>query len=191
MPPKGSKKRKSEAQTAPVEKRTSLPNSSGSSLRLVEKARAFSRPELVELTFEYTIPDLSLLPQKNGEGVCSPSFYAKSHENVKWYLKIYPNGRTEESIGYLDLFLVNKSVQENSILPVTAKYQLTILKNGEKTKYASSGYHEFTSSRCGLGWGQLLSLDKLKSDGNRETVLNLVCHLICEVKRVCLTDSSR
>ena len=191
MPPKGSKKRKSEAQTAPVEKRTSLPNSSGSSLRLVEKARAFSQPELVELTFEYTIPDLSLLPQKNGEGVCSPSFYAKSHENIKWCFQIYPNGNSEESKGHLSVFLYNKSVQENSILPVTAKYKVTVLKNGEVIRCATSGYNEFTSRSFSWGWIKFLSLDQLKSEGNQETELNFVCQLVCEVKRVSMTDPVR
>ena len=179
MSPKGWRKRKSpEAQTTPVAKRASLTNSSGFSTRLVEKAKAVSRPELVELFFEFIIPDFSLLTQKNGEAVYSPSFHSKCHENIKWKLKIQPDGRTEETKGYLGIFLYNKSVRENAILTVTATHKFAVFKNGENKVSKKGTYNKFTSCDPSWGWEKLVSLDQLKSEGNQETEIKLVCHLV-------------
>lgn len=47
--------------------------------RLIEKARFVSHCEVAELSYEYSIPDLRLMPQINGELLYTPTFFSKSH----------------------------------------------------------------------------------------------------------------
>ena len=84
---------------------TQSSSSETTSQNLVEVAGAVSQPEIVELSYEYTIPDLSLVAQKPGECVFSPIFFAKSHPGIQWRLIICPNGKNERSKGPLESLL--------------------------------------------------------------------------------------
>jgi len=193
MPPKGSKKRKVEEQVPPppvANKRASLSSFSiGPSQRLVEKARAVSQPEIVELSYEYTIPDLSLLPQKPGEYVSSSVFHAKSHKNIAWKLKIYPNGDLGDTQGHLSIYLRRCFLRDQEKTPsavikyVSACYKISLLKNGKEI--VSKMAEDYFYSSKGLGWSKFLSLDQLKGVNNAE--LKIVCSLVLEADRITTT----
>ena len=50
--------------------------------RTVENVWARSQRQTIECSYEYVIPDLSLLTQKVGEKVDSPLFFVKGNENI-------------------------------------------------------------------------------------------------------------
>ena len=192
MPPKGSKKRKVEEQAPPppvANKRASLSSFSiGPSQRLVEKARAVSQPEIEELSYEYTIPDLSLVPQKPGECVSSSVFHAKSHANIAWKLKIYPNGILEDSQGHLSInlrrsFLRDQDKTLSAAKSVGACYKISLLKNGKEI--VSKMADDYSCSSNNFGWSKFLSLDQLKGVNNAE--LKIVCSLVFEADRITTT----
>jgi hypothetical protein len=183
MPPKGSKKRKVEELQVPsvANKRASLSSFSiGPSQRLVEKARAVSQPEIVELSYEYTIPDLSLLPQNSGKFISSPVIYAKSHKHILWKLRIYPNGDLEDTQGHLSLYLKRSFRDKEKIPNVSACYKISLLKNGKEIVSRQADDY-FNSLSC-VGWCKFLSLDQLKGVNNAE--LKIVCSLVFEAERV-------
>ena len=195
IPPEEWRKQKSEIDNSllPLAKRVKSSTSESTHHHLVERARSVSRPELVELTFKYTISDLSLLPQRTRQVVFSPLFCAKSHENIKWQLQVYPNGDSEVSKGHLGLFLLNKSVKDNLIPPVSAGFKFVILKSGQEIETGINSYRvEFTSNFSSWGSKKFLSLDQLKNvDINQENELTIVCSIVFEAKRVCLMEPSR
>ena len=76
-----------------------------SAKQLIEIARASSQCEIVELTFECTIPDFNLLPHGNDQYLATPSFFSNGHPDILWYLVIYPRGNNEQFRGFTSLFL--------------------------------------------------------------------------------------
>ena len=181
-----SKKRKIQEQQFPsVNKRSS------SSSRLKEKADIVSQAQMVKLTYEYTIAELSLLPQKTGERVHSPTFKAKSHPDMRWKLTIYPNGEDKDSKGHLGLYLhrCNLTTEVDSA-PVAVYYKFTVLMNEEELKcFAPQKPRLFTTSTNNWGLRKFLSVDQLKCEGINE--LKIVCTLIYEGKRNWITTFFR
>ena len=169
MPPKGSVKRKRESGTPTAVKKANLSinssSSSGGSHRLVEKIRTVSQPEMVDLSYEYTIADVSLLPQNPGDFVSSPCFHAKMHPSIKWHLQIYPNGNNEESRGYLSIYLYCTNLkQEEKAVPVVAHFKFTVFKNGEKLGSAiSKKPRPFTDTERNWGFKKCLGLNQPQS----------------------------
>ena len=85
---------------------------------------------MVELNYEMVIDDVSLLRQKTGEAFCSPVFFAKTNENIRWRLHLYPNGAAAETKDFFGFFIQRIAAEKD--FPVTAKYRLTIHKNGRE-----------------------------------------------------------
>ena len=141
----------------------------------------------MELTYEYAIPDFSLLTQENGQAVYCPPFCSKSYKNIQWHLEIYPNGIKEESKGHLSLFL---SLDEPVQRETTAEYKVSILKNEAVIHSRKGGPNKFTSE---VDWGfeEFVSVDQLREENNNQTVTKIVCTLVFEAERIYLTDPPR
>ena len=197
MPPKGSGKRKSQGGTPTAAKKANVSINSSSSVgashRLVEKIRTVSQPEMVELSYEYTIPDLSLLSQKIGEHIEIPAFKSKSHPDIMWCLWIYPNGNSEKSKGSLSVFLERICKEEDEEKCVPCYFKVCVLRNG--VEIVDQLYHLFQSKTSNWGWLKFCSLDRLKSEGNQigkdNHYLKIVCSLVFEAKRNWLTNLDR
>ena len=169
---------------------TQSSSSETTSQNLVEVAGAVSQPEIVELSYEYTIPDLSLVAQKPGECVFSPIFFAKSHPGIQWRLIICPNGKNERSKGHLSLFLgrvFNKDNLDDN-LPVSANFKLVALRNGKELEsLVSEDPSRFTLSTRYWGNSKFICQDKLK--GNHSE-LKITCSLVVQAKRICFSGPS-
>lgn len=158
--------------------------------RLVESVQARSQSEIVELTYEYLVPDCSQLSQQTGECIFSPVFYAKSQPYIQWRLRIYPKG-SKNSKGHLGLFLERVCMTEKD-QPVIVKLKFTILRNDKPISFIWSVSHSIASLHEGLGWNDLVSQEQLRSDSNKQkTELKVVCHLVCEVQRNWITSYAR
>ena len=199
MPPKGSKKRKTDSQDASpnISNRDILPSNSSNSSRmhLIENARAVSQSEIVRLTYEYWIPEFSLLPKKIGEPITSPQFYSRSYPNICWALKIYPIGRCEESNGHLGIFLyADFKGKESSNMSVIAWFKLAIFSNGEENVSRQHPEPLKFTANSNWGWEKMRSFYQLQTvDSNRqlEDELKIVCSLVFEVKREWITHFRR
>ena len=178
MHSKGSNKRKIVVMpTTTGAKRTNA------SHRLVENFTAVSQPEIVQLNYEYTIPDFSLLPQKTGEFVLSPPFFSTKHKHLEWQLVIFPYGADEDCKGYLSLFLEFKAVTEEkgSVVAIPAYLTLTVFKNGDEV--GTDSFIRLFSSKKSHGWVKFLKLNDLKSNCSEENELKIFCSLVFDVKR--------
>ena len=160
----------------------------------LESARAVSQREVIELSYEYTIPDFNLLPQETGDILVSPVFFAKSHPNLQWCLQIYPKGDCEETKDRMSVF-VARVYQTKKDLPVIARCKFTVFRNGKEIISRWTPPLQFSLSMKNDGWGmpKFLSLDKLESDNNNQQGKEVIvaCHLVCEVQRVWVTSFSK
>ena len=159
--------------------------------RLIENARASSQCEIVELTFEYTIPDFNLLPQGNGQYLLTPSFFSKSHPDILWNLVIYPRGKDEQSRGFTSLFLERVTKVNNA--DVVARYKQTVLRNGKVV--VSEWFdppHHFIRNSLSIGFPKYLSLNQLLSGDNSKVIeVKIIGHLIFEIGRNWITSVAR
>lgn len=156
--------------------------------RLVEKGLFVSQCEVSELSYEYSIPDLSFLTQKNGESYLTPTFFSKSYPEIQWQLKIFPKGYNKDTENYLSIFLQLKSSKDP---PVVAVYKLTVINSDgvEVLSWLTNSPHPYTHSAPSFGWTKMASLDQLK--GSQSNGLKLICQLICQVKRSWLISFTR
>jgi len=162
-------------------------------MHLIENARAVSQSEIVSLT--YAIPEFSLLPKKIGEHLPCCEFYSRSYPNICWGLKIYPIGRSEESINHLGIFVcVDFKGKESSSMSVIAWLKVILLKNGKEiVSRQHTGSLKFTAN-SNWGWEKVQSLDQLQTIDNnqqQEGTLQIFCNLVFEVKRDCITYFGR
>jgi len=159
--------------------------------RLFESVMARSQSEIVELTYEYIVPDCNQLIQQTGECIFSPVFHAKSQPTIQWRLRIYPKG-SKNSKGHLGLFLERVNMTEKD-QPVIVKLKFTILRNDKPVSFIWSVSHSIASQHEGLGWNDLVSQEQLRSDtSNKQKIeLKVVCHLVCEVQRNWITSYAR
>lgn len=163
-----------------------MPNNS----RVLESCQLRSQSEIVELSFDHTITDFNLLPQKAGECLFSPVFYATSHPSNQWRVRIYPKGFTSSSKRF-SLFLerVNMKDKEDA---VTVKIKLTLWKNGNKLSSVWCIPCHLSAKANSFGWPDCLSQDLLRSETKNQTSeLKMSFYLVCEVKRNWITSSSR
>ena len=72
--------------------------------RMIEHVQSVSQREVVELVFDHTIHELSLLPQKNGESYLTKVFNARSHPSIKWKLEIFPKGSSLDDKDWVSIF---------------------------------------------------------------------------------------
>ena len=162
-----------------------------SAKRLIENARASSQCEIVELTFEYTIPDFNLLPQGNGQYLLTTSFFSKSHPDILWNLVIYPRGKDEQSRGFTSLFLERVTKVNNA--DVVARYKQTVLRNGKVV--VSEWFdppHHFIRNSLSIGFPKYLSLNQLLSGDNSKVIeVKIIGHLIFEIGRNWITSVAR
>ena len=165
--------------------------------RTVENVWARSQRQTIECTYEYVIPDLSLLTQKVGEKVDSPLFFVKGNENIRWRLNIYPSGHNDANKGYLSLFLEQVSVESD--LPVyTVTFKVNLSNNGNPVASNSFAHKEFNPQLKTWGWAKFVNLGTLKNTGSyygqttqQTTVLKFSCHLVCELQRHWITNFTR
>ena len=151
--------------------------------RMVENIRAASHREVVELVYEHTIADLSLLPQKNGQSYLTPVFAARSHPCIEWNLKIFPKGEGNDDENHLSVFLNRVLRRDDS--PVVALFKIDLIRNGKLILSRSCNpAQQYTLKTTSFGLLKLISLDQLKNGDSKGTELKIACHLICEVKRV-------
>ena len=94
--------------------------------RLVEKATVICQREVVQHTYKYTIPDINLLPQKIDQHFDSPAFFANSHPDIQWCLRMYPKGCWDTSKFAVELR--NSKLIEK--LPAVVKCQFSFFNNG-------------------------------------------------------------
>ena len=168
------------------------PMSGSAGNRLIESVLARSQSEIVELTYEYRVPDSYLLHQKSGECLFSPVFHAKSQPGIQWRLRIYPKG-SRNSKGNLGLFLERVNMSEKD-QPVTVKLRFTLLRNDKPIFFIWSVPHTIASLHEGLGWNDLVTHDQLKIENNntkQKVELKILCHLICETQRNWITSYAR
>ena len=198
MPPKGSGKRKVASQSAvahPAKRINSSDGTAGVYQKVdVEKITVVSQPEMVELSYEYTLTDPCLLPQKTGEFILSKIFHAKSHPDIQWQLVIFPNGQSaEKDKGHLSLFIMRVYVNEEedqSIFPVDLTF--TALRNGEELKTSSNKGIILLSPDKMKGLFKFLNRDDMKSeDGQSSSELKIICTLIYAAKRNWISTYAR
>lgn len=190
MAHKGSGKRTSESQppSSSLSKRAHLLKTNG--ISLTERMESISWSGIVELVYEFTVPDNSLLMnKKTGEFFSSPIFYAKSHKNIKWQIKIFPNGRQENSKGYLSVYLCRVYSKDTNNPPVTTRFNFVLLKNGNElcSEPVAQPMHYSYPHR---EWGsrRFLSLEDLQIKGHRKYELKIVCSLVCEINRLYISS---
>jgi len=145
MPPKGSIKKPEE--TVPTQSKLYT-----KSKHLVESGRAVSQRDVIELNYEFTIPDFNLLPQETGNYLTSPVFFAKSHPNICWCLQVYPKGDCEASKDHISLF-VARVYRSKEDLPVIARCKFSLLRNHSEIFTRSTPPLEFKIDMKNDGWG--------------------------------------
>lgn len=161
------------------------------SKRWIESVRASSQCEIVELTFEYTIPNFNLLPQGNGNYLVTPSFFSKSHPDILWNLVIYPRSKDEQSRGYTSLFLERVTKVNN--VDVVARYKQTVLLNGKEVLSEwFDPHHHFIRNSSSIGFPKYLRINHLlRGDNSKVIELKIIGHLIFEVNRQWITSVAR
>ena len=159
--------------------------------RIVENVRSVSLREVVELAYEYYFPDISLLPQKNGQSYFTPIFFSKSHPSVKWCLQIYPKGEIENDENHMSIFLDRVLSEEDA--PVVALFKITLMRDREEIVSLMGEPQKYSHSKPGYGWGHFISLDKLRGaiNNNCRNELKLHCQLVCEVRRSWATSFAK
>ena len=151
---------------------------------LMENTQAASRSEAVKLfNYEYTIPDLNLLPQKIGEYTSSPIFYANSHKQIQWKLIFFPNGNREEDKGYFNFYLKRVVQPQEKLSSTNVSLKVVLFQNGEKLFSKATHWDYFTSKSKSWGWHKFVSLSQLRvKDSNQENELKMVISLFYEAE---------
>ena len=143
----------------------------------------------MELLYQYSIADLSLLPQKTGEPYFTPTYFSKSHPNMKWRLQIYPNGVTEEVQDYLSLFLNRADIGEEEPNVVAV---FKILRKEQIHSRLSQPTQQYNHLSPSFGLLRCVHLDLFKNEKSKESSsLKIICHLICEVQRTWVTNFAK
>ena len=126
----------------------------------VENAWACSKRDVIKCSYNYVIPDLSLLTQKVGEFVTSPIFSSKSNEAIRWRLKIYPTGVNTESKDHLSVYLqrVMGDAAEKDSLTVVSSFTCSIFKNDKQIVSKSFDRQAFDLKSQTWGWEKCVSI---------------------------------
>ncbi|XP_065205254.1 speckle-type POZ protein-like [Planococcus citri] len=136
-----------------------------------------------ETEYTWKIDDFNVQAQK-GEIIRSPTFFAASNDNFKWYLDLDPEGENGEkdTIG-LFLFLSRSSTRKRAF----TKYGFSILSNDGRvqnnfTKHPV--FHEFNNDLVesadgdGRGWTNCLNIDEtFKNKFLQNDALTISFHL--------------
>ena len=81
--------------------------------RSTENVDFSNEQQKVELNYNWIIEEPIFLPQKSGESFYSPIFFAKDNRNIRWRLRICPEGANEESKDHLSLNIEIVFIGEN------------------------------------------------------------------------------
>ena len=110
--------------------------------------------KIVKFSHSWTIEHFGFfLPEKRIE---SPPFGAESDPRTRWYLRLYPKGRTDEVEDYISLFLVLLSSQMSE---VSAGGVLHLRgAGGQSCEMTYPEVHKFTPNRP-WGWGEFMLRD--------------------------------
>ena len=73
---------------------------------IVKNIWARNQSDAVELNFNWTIENFSLLSQRIDEEICSPEF-SSGRDIHRWRLKLYPKGQ-HSCHGYIAVYLVQR-----------------------------------------------------------------------------------
>ena len=158
MPSKSSRKRKKIEEAPAVELKVALSNRISTNPRLVEKATVISQREVVQHSYEYTIPDINLLPQKIDQHFDSPPFSSDSHPDIQWCLRMYPKGCWDTSKFAVEL----RNVKLKEKLPVVVKCQFSFFNNGVEIQSEWAHFTNLYTSPDSFPLHIQVSLDKLK-----------------------------
>ena len=145
-----------------------------------------SQREVVQHSYEYTIPDINLLPQKIDQHFDSPAFFANSHPDIQWCLRMYPKGCWDTSKFAVEL----RNVTLKEKLPVVVKCQFSFFNNGVEIQSEWAHFTNLYTSPDSFPLHIQVSLDKLKRT-NDQNELKIVCLLVCEVQRSWFTKFPR
>lgn len=98
--------------------------------------------------------------KKPGESLLSPAAHAEGDEDVKWCIRLFPNGEEKKHKGYISAYLVLKSSPE-SRPNLAVKFSFTIFDEEGKKFLVAGGPFEaqptFTSGQS-FGWAELIDL---------------------------------
>ncbi|XP_065205315.1 speckle-type POZ protein B-like isoform X25 [Planococcus citri] len=132
-----------------------------------------------EASYVWTIEDFHLHEAK-GETLYSPPFSSVKHNQVKWYMELFPNGETDakDSV-YLYLYLSELSSLEKS-KKIFAKATFLVLssENNKKLENDIMEYPHPDIERT--GWG--VELIKKDEKFRNKLLLNNTLTIRCEVK---------
>ena len=115
--------------------------------------------EKIKRSFNFTIKDFLGRKETNGESLDSNRFLVttKSGHKSKWFLSVYPKGETEESKGFVSIFLFHVAENDQT---VTAEFKLRIL--GKDDDIIQRGPYNHVFKGKGFGHPQFLKENILK-----------------------------
>ena len=127
-------------------------------------------------THVWTIGEFSKkIEMENGRVLESDKFSIKVGDKlINWYVEIYPNGKTESSIGYITAFLIKASKTEH---PVDVQLTFSIVDSeGFKSNSRTSQTTFIQSKGHGYGPNKYFSHSKLKKVISDDTI-TIMCEM--------------
>ena len=142
----------------------------------------------VKHTQVWTIGDIrKKITMENGCSLESDKFSIKIGDKIidDWYIKIYPNGKTDRTIGYFSVGLKKKTYAD---LPMDEIAITLVDNNGGKVKGKSLRGKE---KRNGWGWGKFVSHAELRQfvPDDETDSLNVMCEVTIKEGGVSLVGS--
>lgn len=129
-----------------------------SSIIIETKDYGLTYAAVEHLTYDWTIRNFSLLPEKNGEYIESPSFSAKT-KDAGWKIELYPRGFDLQSTDYVSVFL--QRVWQSPSVSTKIHCEMLILKSS--IVYVNESLDYTYKKATGYGWPKFaLRSDLLK-----------------------------
>lgn len=91
-----------------------------------EKTHGITEIKSAECTLQWSIKNFSLCNKATGEFIESPTFSSADNDQIMWYLKLYPKGKTEEDKDWLSLSISLRCPKE---LRVEAEYKISFIND--------------------------------------------------------------
>ncbi|XP_065203938.1 TD and POZ domain-containing protein 1-like [Planococcus citri] len=136
-----------------------------------------------EARYVWTIEDFDFHEAK-GERLFSPPFSSVKNNQVKWYLELYPNGKTDAKDSVSLFIRLNKLSSFENSKKIFAKATFLILnsENEEEAERSFDTVKEFSHpdiKKIGLGFKEFVKKDE---KFRNKLLLNNTLTIRCEVK---------
>jgi len=158
---------------------------------IVKNIWARNQSDAVELNFNWTIENFSLLSQRIDEVICSPEF-SSGRDMHRWRLKLYPKGQ-HSCQGYIAVYLARDATLKKLPTALPTMFEITLLNSKQQVLTSNRFYSKmFDNNNKSFGKGLLKIEDVFSKSGLLYPTDELVirCQVRYETKMTVFTGST-